>query len=173
MSGHETWNALGLLVGLLALAGITASAADENSYRPPTLQEAETFVKSAEEQLLELNVMASRADWVKATYITEDTEVLAAKADERAINATVELAKQATRFDQLEPAGGTGAQNAPAEDLSDARHAFRPQRKRGTDQSGRPHGRHVWQGQVVPARQGQVPGHRGYYPPDGGQPRPQ
>ncbi len=46
-----------------------------------------------------------RADWVKSTYITDDTETLAAKLDERAIAATVEYAKQSTRFDglQLDP----------------------------------------------------------------------
>jgi peptidyl-dipeptidase A len=63
--------------------------------------EAKKFIEDAEAKLLEVNVEASRADWVKDTYITEDTEILAAKADERAINATVELAKQATRFDHL------------------------------------------------------------------------
>jgi peptidyl-dipeptidase A len=63
--------------------------------------EAKKFIEDAEAKLLEVNVEASRADWVKDTYITEDTEILAAKADERAINARVELAKQATRFDHL------------------------------------------------------------------------
>jgi peptidyl-dipeptidase A len=65
------------------------------------LEEAKRFIEAAEAKLLEVNVEASRADWVKDTYITEDTEMLAAKADERAINATVGLAKQATRFDHL------------------------------------------------------------------------
>jgi len=65
------------------------------------VEEAKKFIEDAETKLLEVNVEASRADWVKDTYITEDTEMLAAKADERAINATVELAKQSTRFDHL------------------------------------------------------------------------
>ena len=71
------------------------------SRRPPTVEEAKKFIEDAETKLLDVNVEASRADWVKATYITEDTEALSAKADERAINATVELAKQSTRFDRL------------------------------------------------------------------------
>ncbi len=69
--------------------------------KAPTVAEARTFIKKAEARLLEANVEASRADWVKATYITDDTEALAAKADERAINAQVELATAATRFDRL------------------------------------------------------------------------
>ena len=79
------------------------SNADEKSSakQPPTVAEAEAFIKNAEAKLLELSVNASRADWVKATYITDDTEILAAQADERAIAAQVEFAKQATRFDGL------------------------------------------------------------------------
>ena len=77
------------------------SNADEKSMQPPTVAEAEAFIKNAEAKLLELSVNASRADWVKATYITDDTEILAAQADERAIAAQVEFAKQATRFDHL------------------------------------------------------------------------
>ncbi|HXW15281.1 MAG TPA: M2 family metallopeptidase [Terriglobia bacterium] len=72
-----------------------------SSMQPPTVADAEAFIKNAEATLLELSVNASRADWVKATYITEDTEILAAQADERAIAAQVEFAKQATRFDGL------------------------------------------------------------------------
>ncbi|MBZ5561438.1 MAG: M2 family metallopeptidase [Acidobacteriia bacterium] len=69
--------------------------------KAPTVAEARAFVEKVEARLLEANVEASRADWVKSTYITDDTEALAAKADERAINAQVELAKASTRFDRL------------------------------------------------------------------------
>ena len=69
--------------------------------QPPTVAEAEAFMKDAEAKMLELSTYAARADWVKATYITDDTEILAAQADERAIAAQVEFAKQATRFDGL------------------------------------------------------------------------
>ena len=67
----------------------------------PTAAEAKTFVDEAEAKLLELSVEASRAGWVQSTYITDDTEVLAAKANERAINAGVDYAKRATRYDRL------------------------------------------------------------------------
>src|SRR6202034_1425708 len=67
----------------------------------PTVREAQAFIQDAEARLLASSVEASRADWVKATYITDDTEILAAKADELSINETVALAKKATRFDSL------------------------------------------------------------------------
>ena len=48
-----------------------------------------------------LSVDASRASWVQSTHITEDTEILSAQANERAIAAGVDFAKRATRFDGL------------------------------------------------------------------------
>jgi peptidyl-dipeptidase A len=69
---------------------------------PEQVEEARKFIQAAESRLLEVGVEGGRADWVKDTYITEDTELLAAKADERAINATIQLAQQATRFDHLQ-----------------------------------------------------------------------
>jgi peptidyl-dipeptidase A len=69
--------------------------------KAPTAAEAKTFVDAAEKNLMELAVEASRAGWVQSTYITDDTEILAARANERAINAGVEYAKQAVRFDKL------------------------------------------------------------------------
>ena len=69
--------------------------------RKPSPEEARKFIDDVEQKLLILGVDSGRADWVKSTYITDDTETLAAKLDERAIAATVEYAKQATRFDGL------------------------------------------------------------------------
>jgi len=66
-----------------------------------TPDEARKFTDEAERSLLALSIDAGRADWIKSTYITDDTEAIDAKLDERAINAQVEYAKQATRFDGL------------------------------------------------------------------------
>ena len=41
---------------------------------------------------------AGRADWVRSTFITDDTETIAAQLNEKAIAAGVEYAKKATRF---------------------------------------------------------------------------
>ena len=69
--------------------------------RKPTAEEARKFIDDAEQKLLVLGVEAARADWIKSTYITDDSEAIAAKLDERSIAATVDYAKQATRFDGL------------------------------------------------------------------------
>ena len=56
------------------------------------------FLESAETRLLELSVETQQADWVYATFITEDSEALAARAYSRLIAATVDLAKRSNRF---------------------------------------------------------------------------
>src|ERR1039458_2967703 len=66
-----------------------------------TPAEARKFINDAEQKLLALGVDSARADWIKSTYITDDTEAIAAKLDEKAIAAAVVYAKQATRFDGL------------------------------------------------------------------------
>src|SRR5580658_8850723 len=69
--------------------------------KSPTLAEAKAFLDRAQSKLLELSVQQGRADWVKSTFITYDTEILAAKADEDDIAATMQLAKESTRFSHL------------------------------------------------------------------------
>jgi peptidyl-dipeptidase A len=69
--------------------------------KPPTLSEAQAFLDRAQSKLLELSTADARAGWVKSTFITYDTEILAAKADQDTIAATMQLAKESTRFSQL------------------------------------------------------------------------
>ncbi len=67
----------------------------------PTATGAKTFIDLAEQKLSALNIDSGRADWIKSTYITDDTEDISAKLDQRAIDAQVDYAKQSTRFDGL------------------------------------------------------------------------
>jgi len=68
---------------------------------PPTVAEARAFIDHAQARLLDLAVQQARADWVKSTFITYDSEIVAAKADEQLINATMQLAKESTRFSNV------------------------------------------------------------------------
>ena len=67
----------------------------------PTVQEAKKFLDDAEKKLFALGYEAGQASWIQSTYITDDTEAVAARANERAIAESVRLAKAATRFDGL------------------------------------------------------------------------
>ena len=60
--------------------------------------EAEAFVDSAEAVLMDLSRRASHAQWVQATYITYDTDLLASQANERLLGARVDFAQRAARY---------------------------------------------------------------------------
>jgi peptidyl-dipeptidase A len=84
------------------------SSCTENSPQMSTnksVGDADAFMKKAETRLLDLNIKAGRADWVRSTFITEDTENLSAEANDALIAATTELAEQAHSFEgqQLSP----------------------------------------------------------------------
>src|SRR5262245_22719672 len=61
--------------------------------------DAEKFMADAEKRLLDLNIRTSRADWVKSTFITDDTEAISANANEKLIAATTELAEESRAFE--------------------------------------------------------------------------
>ncbi len=86
---------------LLGLAGAAEMDAQAPADKPPTVEEAKKFADDAEAALLKLWVDQSRIDWVKSTYITDDTLKLAAQAADKSIAAGVKYAKQATRYDKL------------------------------------------------------------------------
>ena len=67
----------------------------------PTAEDAVRFVAAAEARLAELNISANHANWIAANFITEDSQAMAAKENERFISAGVELAKGAARFDNV------------------------------------------------------------------------
>ena len=86
---------------LVALVFLLAACA---APPPPaaTVDEAKAFATAAETRLLALNNEAGRAGWVQQTYITDDTQALAAAANERLALAATELATKAARFNGLD-----------------------------------------------------------------------
>lgn len=90
-------------LGLALLSSCVKSGGgpDAGSSAKGTPAEAEQFVADAEKRLLELNIKYARADWVKSTFITDDTESLSAEANKQVIEATTEMAEQSRRFDGL------------------------------------------------------------------------
>ena len=89
-----------LSVGLALMSCTDNPNAFSSSGSPK--DEAEKFLADAEKRLLDLNIKASRADWVKSTFITDDTELLAAEANENLIAATTELAEQSRKYENVD-----------------------------------------------------------------------
>jgi peptidyl-dipeptidase A len=82
----------------LCAIALAVEARGQTPAARPAPGDAVAFVDAAEKRLLALAVEASRAGWVQANFITEDTEALSAVASERLITATAELAKQAEKY---------------------------------------------------------------------------
>jgi peptidyl-dipeptidase A len=85
----------GLLLPLLAAAARPSEAA------AATVEEARAFLAMAERDLQALTVEQGRADWVRETYITDDTEALSSAATERLMARTRELGQQSRKLDGL------------------------------------------------------------------------
>jgi len=99
-----------IAAGIISAQGHTTMTAsthiarpeDEHAQKaPPTAEEARAFVETAETRLLKLWIAASRASWVQQTFITDDTEEIAAEADQAVKAATAELAAEARRYEGL------------------------------------------------------------------------
>ncbi len=82
-----------ILAPVLVLSGCSGTEG------PPQTNDPEEFVAEMEARLFDLWVKRERASWVQSNFITEDTEKIAADLSKDVIAATVELAAQATRFD--------------------------------------------------------------------------
>ncbi len=87
-----------LAVLALASCGLGAQAADKAA---PTPAEAKAFITKAEADLAKANTYAAKASWVRATYITEDTQWLEAKAGAEQNEMATRLAKQAARYNAV------------------------------------------------------------------------
>jgi peptidyl-dipeptidase A len=87
-----------LCVGLLLMSSCTDNP-NATSPSAGSGADAEKFLTDAEKRLLDLNIRAGRAEWVKSTYVNDDTEALAAQANETLIGATTELAEESRRYE--------------------------------------------------------------------------
>ena len=78
---------------LLAIALTTTGRAQSQAS-----QEPRQFLDHVNAEALRLSNAANRAGWTQSTYITVDTEMMAAQANEALVTAVTEFAKQAARF---------------------------------------------------------------------------
>jgi peptidyl-dipeptidase A len=87
-----------IIVLVTAIAGQSQA---RQSAKPATVADAEAFMKKAEAELQDVGVRAQRASWVQENFITDDTEILSAQAQEKLTAVTTQLALDARRFDHL------------------------------------------------------------------------
>ena len=81
-----------VLSGAVALAGQPAAGA------PPSAADADKFVAEAEKTLAEASIEGNQAGWVNATYITDDTDALAARVGAKLTLLGVKYAGEAAKY---------------------------------------------------------------------------
>ena len=86
---------------LTTLLLLTLGTVPAMAQRAPTVADAQAFMANAEAELLKLGIMAQRAEWVAETYITGDTEIITAAANEQVIKRTTELVNEGKKFETL------------------------------------------------------------------------
>ncbi len=89
---------LAALAMALAVAPVSAQTAPTTPAKALTAQDADAFIASAEAQLAPLSVDVNRISWVNATFITDDTDALAAQAGARQTILQVQLATEAAKY---------------------------------------------------------------------------
>jgi len=89
---------LAALAMALAVAPASAQTVPAAPTKALTAQDADAFVASAEAQLAPLSVDVNRISWVNATFITDDTDALAAQAGARQTILQVQLATEAAKY---------------------------------------------------------------------------
>ena len=67
----------------------------------PTLDEAKAFMKDVDDNLRRLWVKRERALWVQTNFITDDTQEIAAEAEQETMEWLAGAIKRSTRFDSL------------------------------------------------------------------------
>ena len=76
-------------------------AATEQAASPLTPQGAADFVAAAEQDLTDYSLEASQANWVNETYITEDTDAIAARVNAAGTEMQVRFANEAAKYAEI------------------------------------------------------------------------
>ncbi len=85
----------------LSLAVATPAFAQAAPAAAPTVADAEAFIAAAEKDLFDYTVEASQVNWVNATYLTEDTDAMAARINAVGTEKAVKYALEAAKYSDV------------------------------------------------------------------------
>ncbi|QBM75028.1 peptidase M2 family protein [Sphingomonas sp. AAP5] len=95
-------SSLALVLALATTPTLAAAApAPAAATAAPTTAEADAFVARAEKELADFSTPAQQAAWINATYITDDTDAIAAKFGAEGTEMQVRLALEAAKYASL------------------------------------------------------------------------
>ncbi len=79
-------------------AALAEEAAPQAAAAKPTAADAEAFVAAAEKEGFDYTVSASRVFWINSTYLTDDTNALAAEVGAKGTEMQVRFALEAAKY---------------------------------------------------------------------------
>jgi peptidyl-dipeptidase A len=92
-------SSLALILSLAAAPAFASpAAAPAAAAAAPTVAEADAFVARAEKELADFSTPAQQAAWINATYITDDTDAIAAKFGAEGTEMGVRFALEAAKY---------------------------------------------------------------------------
>ena len=86
------------VISTLALAVSLALSAPAFAQSAPTLADADKFVADAEKALGDFSIYNAQVQWINNTYITEDTDAVAARVGAQGTEMSVKYATEAAKF---------------------------------------------------------------------------
>ena len=95
-----TIRTLSIAAAVAVLAAIGAACAT-NQTAAPTAADATQFLATVSDTMKRLSIEQNQAGWVQQNFITDDTEALAARMNQRYADAVGRFAKESARFDKV------------------------------------------------------------------------
>lgn len=93
---------LALILSLAATPALAQSPKKTASAQSKlTAADADAFVERTEKALADFSVTANQVGWVNATYITDDTDAIAARANAQQTELQVNAALEAAKYDKI------------------------------------------------------------------------
>jgi len=90
-----------LAVAAISIPSVSFAQSAEVVSATPSVAEAESFLARAEKDLFDFSVEGGRVAWVNNTYITDDTDALAAKYGEIGTEKSVQYALEAAKYQNV------------------------------------------------------------------------
>jgi peptidyl-dipeptidase A len=96
-----------LITAALAVAAIAMTACTKPALAPgagttSTAADAKQFLDSVNDTMKRLDVEANQAGWVQQNFITDDTEAIEARVNQRVTDAIAKYAKEAAKFNNVD-----------------------------------------------------------------------
>jgi peptidyl-dipeptidase A len=92
----------GSLIAAVTLAALVGCSKEPAAPPAPTAADADAFVASINAELRQKLPLANSASWLQSTYITEDSQKIAAKFGEEFLNLRARWLQEAKKFQGIE-----------------------------------------------------------------------